>query len=152
MVKLRGRDEYPIYFGATPELLLIAADLRKTMTDTEKILWNKLRNRQVAGFRFRRQHPIREFVVDFFCYEAMLVIEIDGDVHEEAYQKERDVERTKILRSLGLMELRFKNAAVLKNIESVIKKIESELEQFKLSIPFPRVGEGARGWGLIRII
>jgi very-short-patch-repair endonuclease len=58
--------------------LRIAGDLRKKMTPAEKVLWGGLRNRQLMGCRFRRQHPIYEFVVDFFCYEAMLVVEVDG--------------------------------------------------------------------------
>ena len=128
MVKLRGKEAYPIYFGAKPEILRIAAELRKNMTPAEKLLWERLRKRQVEGFRFRRQHPIHIVVVDFFCYEAMLVIEVDGAVHEDSYQKERDIERTKILNSFGLREIRFKNEEIIKDIDSVIKKIEQTLE------------------------
>lgn len=127
MVKLSGREEYPVYFGAKPELLMIAADLRKNMTEAEKALWGRLRNRQVNGYRFRRQHPIKDFVVDLFCYEAMLIIEVDGEVHDDPYQKERDIERTKILKSLGLKELRFKNKEVMNNIDLVLRKITDEL-------------------------
>lgn len=87
MAKLKGKEEYPIYFGATPELLRTAAELRKNMTTAEKILWEKLRNRQVLGYRFRRQHPIHDVVVDFFCYEAMLVVEVDGDVHDHRFSR-----------------------------------------------------------------
>jgi very-short-patch-repair endonuclease len=82
MVKLQGRKKYPIYFGASPKMLKIAGDLRKLMTPAEKILWEHLRNKQLLGFRFRRHHPIGELVVDFFCYERMLAIEIDGAVHD----------------------------------------------------------------------
>ncbi len=81
MVKLRGRESYPFYFGATPELLRRAAELRKNMTKAETVLWGYLRKRQLTGYRFRRQHPINIVIVDFFCYEAMLVIEVDGEVH-----------------------------------------------------------------------
>jgi very-short-patch-repair endonuclease len=127
MVKLKGREEYPIYFGAKPEMLGIAYDLRNKMTDAEKALWKKLRNRQVKGYRFRRQHPIGEFVVDFFCYEAKLVIELDGESHDNSFQIERDKERTTILKSLGLIEIRFRNEEVMKNIEDVIYKISAHL-------------------------
>ena len=130
MAKLSGNEEYPIYFGAKPELLRIAAELRKNLTPAERILWNKLRNRQVLGYRFRRQHPIREVVVDFFCYEAKLVIEVDGDVHDAPYQKERDMERMNILKSFGLKELRFRNKEVMNNIANVIDKIERELRKY----------------------
>jgi uroporphyrinogen-III synthase len=102
MAKLVGQEDYPIYFGAEPELLRIAGDLRKSMTSAEKVLWERLRNRQVKGFRFRRQHPIKDFVVDFFCYDAMLVIEVDGSVHDETSQKERDEQRTMIMKRLGI--------------------------------------------------
>ena len=129
MVKLKGKEEYSFYCGAKPELLRIASDLRKNMTPAEKVLWNKLRNRKLKGYRFRRQHPIHEFVVDFFCYEALLVIEVDGDVHDIPHQQERDTERGKILKSLGLKELRFRNEKVMNEIESVLEKIEKELNK-----------------------
>lgn len=127
MVTLKGHEEYPFYFGAKPELLKIAGDLRKNMTPAEKVLWNKLRKRQLNGFRFRRQHPIYKMVVDFFCYEAMLVIEVDGEVPDTPYQKERDIERTKILNNFELQEIRFTNAEVLDDIESVLNKIQQKL-------------------------
>jgi very-short-patch-repair endonuclease len=129
MVQLIGKEAYPFYFGARPELLRIAANLRKNMTPAEKVLWEQLRNRQLMGCRFRRQHPIFEFVVDFFCYEAMLVIEVDGDVHEDSFQAERDAERTKILKGFGINELRFRNEEVMHNAEGVLKRIEDELRQ-----------------------
>jgi very-short-patch-repair endonuclease len=129
MVKLRGTERYPIYFGAKPELLRLAGDLRKNMTRAETALWDKLRNRKVMGFRFRRQHPIHKIIVDFFCYEASLVVEIDGSVHETSYQKERDVERTNVLQQFGLKELRFKNEEVLDNIDSVLDRIQQELRK-----------------------
>jgi len=127
MIKLSGREEYPIYFGAKPEMLQIARELRKNMTQAEIILWNKLRNRKLNGFRFRRQHPINVFVVDFFCYESMLVIEVDGDVHNDITQKDRDIERAKILKEFGIKEIRFKNNEVLNDISSVLEKIKMVL-------------------------
>jgi very-short-patch-repair endonuclease len=97
MVKLRGQEVYPIYFGAGPELLRIAGDLRKSMTKAEKVLWERLRNRHVKGCRFRRQHQVKDFIVDFFCYDTMLSIEVDGEVHHDPCQNERDEQRTIIL-------------------------------------------------------
>lgn len=128
MVKLRGRESYPFYYGAKPELLRKASDLRKNMTKAETILWNYLRKRRLNGYRFRRQHPIYILIVDFFCYEALLVIEVDGEVHDTDYQKERDIERTKILNDLGLKEIRFKNTEVYNNIELVLDTIRTELK------------------------
>ncbi len=127
MVKIKGREEYPIYFGATPKILGIAYDLRQGMTEAEKLLWSKLRNRQVKGYKFRRQHPINEFVVDFFCYEARLIIELDGKVHDNEFQSERDKERTIILQKMGLHEIRFRNEEVINNIENVLLKIAEKL-------------------------
>jgi len=128
MVKVSGQEDYPIYFGAGLELMRIAGDLRKSMTPAEYVLWERLRNKQVNGYRFRRQHPLSEFIVDFFCYNDMLVIEIDGDVHNDTHQKERDTERTRLLNRLGIREIRFKNEEVINHTDNVIKKIESELE------------------------
>jgi len=127
MVKIKGREEYPIYFGATPKILGIAYDLRNGMTEAEKLLWSRLRNRQVKGFKFRRQHPINEFVVDFFCYDAKLVIELDGSVHDDLHQSERDKERTRILNIMGLSEMRFRNEEVINNLEDVIFLIAKNL-------------------------
>ena len=127
MAKLGGREDYPFYFGAGPELLRIAGDLRKSMTPAEKILWEKLRNRQIKGFRFRRQHPIKDFIVDFFCYDAMLLIEVDGSVHDDKSRMERDQQRTLILKRLGIKEIRFKNEEVINHIDQVIIRIEAVL-------------------------
>ena len=128
MVKLSGKEQYPIYFGANSELLRIASDLRKLMTPAEKILWEQLRNRKLSDYRFRRQHPIGEFVVDFFCYEAMLVIEIDGEIHDTSYQRERDIERKNILQGHGIREIRFRNEDVMNNLENVLAKILREIK------------------------
>ncbi len=130
MAKLSGREEYPIYFGAKPELLRIAAELRHSMTESEKILWEKLRNRKLLGYRFRRQHPINEFVVDFFCFEVMLAIEIDGSVHNDSYQKERDKERTEILNRFGIKVIRFENEQVKTNMNFVLDTIISKIKLF----------------------
>ena len=127
MVKLKGREEYPIYYGAKPAILGIAYDLRNRMTGAEKVLWEKLRNRQIKGFRFRRQHPINEFVVDFFCYEAKLIIELDGEAHDNPFQAERDEERTNMLKNMGLKEIRFRNEEVFNNLDEVVSKITKNL-------------------------
>lgn len=127
MVKIRGREAYPFYFGATPATLRIAADLRANMTRAEKVLWESVRNKKCCRLRFRRQHPIGDFIVDFFCYEAMLAIELDGEVHNDDYQKERDYERTKIINELGIDVIRFKNHEVIENIGEVIQSIEKAI-------------------------
>jgi len=133
MVKLRGTEAYPIYFGAGPEILRLAGDLRRSMTKAEKLLWEQLRQRKIDGYRFRRQHPVDEFIVDFFCYEAMLVIELDGDVHDSDFQAERDLERTKILNRLGITIIRFPNKEVHQNISQVISTIREKIKAATLN-------------------
>jgi very-short-patch-repair endonuclease len=90
-----------------------------------------LRNRKMDGIRFRRQHPLDEFIVDFFCYEAKLVIELDGSIHNDAAQRERDLERTKILNHHGLTVIRFSNDEVEHKIEHVISVIRKAIEDAK---------------------
>jgi very-short-patch-repair endonuclease len=102
-------------------------ELRKSSTNAEKRLWSLLRNRQLAGAKFRRQHPIGDFTVDFYCPDARLVIEIDGGQHSETSHACRDSERTKRLEALGDKVLRFWNFEVLQNPESVMETIFNTL-------------------------
>ncbi len=132
MAKLRGGEAFQMYFGAKPELFRIAGDLRKSMTQSERRLWNCLKNRQVLGFKFRRQHPVYVIILDFFCYDAKLSIELDGAFHNERYQKERDIERTSILKNFGIKELRFSNWEVENEIEKVLFNIEDYLMKTSL--------------------
>jgi very-short-patch-repair endonuclease len=107
----------------TKEKLQRARELRHEMTPAEKILWNELRANKL-GFHFRRQQIIAGFIVDFYCHKAALVIELDGSIHEEAIQKENDVERDKTLSEMGLRVVRFKNEEVLRNLSQVITKVK----------------------------
>ena len=100
--------------------------LRQTQTKAEQKLWQKLRNRQLDNAKFRRQHPIKPYVVDFFCQEAKLIVEIDGGHHAE--QINQDQERTKFLESKGYKILRFWNNEVLNNIEGVLQTISENLK------------------------
>jgi very-short-patch-repair endonuclease len=133
MAKLKSEADCPMYFGASPELLRIACELRKTMTPAEIKLWDSIRKKQLNGFRFRRQHPLKIFIVDFFCFEAMLAIEVDGAVHDDVYQHERDIQRTRILKKLGIKELRFRNEEIFNNIKQVLERISAELTDNRLS-------------------
>jgi very-short-patch-repair endonuclease len=129
--KIRGRESYPFYYGASPCLLRFAHTLRRSMTCSEKIVWEYLRNRKLHGFKFRRQHPINVFIVDFFCYELQLAVELDGSVHNSTYQKERDIERTKVLKGLGITVIRFTNDEVENNTERVLKLLRENIEEQK---------------------
>jgi primosomal protein N' (replication factor Y) len=100
-----------------------ARRLRTHSTDAERRLWRHLRNRQVAGAKFRRQHPFPPYVVDFCCVERRLVVEVDGGQHEE----NRDRARTEFLQSKGFRVLRFWNNDVLTNTEGVLESILAAL-------------------------
>jgi very-short-patch-repair endonuclease len=104
-----------------------------------------LRNRQILRAKFRRQHSIEKFIVDFYCNEAQLVIEVDGPVHE--YTPEEDAIRQEFLESLGFTVLRFTNDEILNLLGGVIEKIMTALNKadFQPDSPSLRSGEGARG-------
>jgi very-short-patch-repair endonuclease len=111
------------------------------MTEAEEILWGKLRNRKVFKIRFRRQHPISIFVVDFYCHELKLVIEIDGGIHLNNEVAEYDDGREYDIEKYGIKILRFSNEQIFKNLDFVINEILQtvyELEppkEFKNSHP-----------------
>lgn len=116
--------EMPFFYGASPEIFHRAKLLRNNMTEPEKILWQKLKKNQINGLRFYRQHPISKFIVDFYCHSELLVIELDGEVHNKVEVSERDEGREIELKKLGLRILRFKNEEVSRDIHSVITKIK----------------------------
>ena len=95
--------------------------LRKRPTDAEKLLWKQLRLKQIEGFKFRRQQPIDNYIVDFVCFEKRIVIEVDGGQH--ATQSEDDIVRDTYLRQQGFKVLRFWNNEVLQNINGILEVI-----------------------------
>ena len=103
-------------------------ELRNNPTLAEKHLWRYLKHSQLSGKKFRRQHSIGYYIVDFFCYESNLVIELDGQPHFEEENIGYDKNRTKYLESLGLSVIRFENQEVLYNTERVLKEIEKYLK------------------------
>jgi very-short-patch-repair endonuclease len=107
--------------GTTPPLEEAARDLRRTMTPAEQVLRDALRGRQLGGLRFRCQHPVGRFVLDFYCPAAKLVIEVDGAVHEQ--QREQDAARTEHLQQYGYRVLRFTNEQVLNDLDTVMAQI-----------------------------
>ena len=124
------------------ELKIRARVMRKHPTPAEAILWQRLRHRRVGGYHFRRQHPIVRYIVDFYCAEAKLVIEVDGSVHDEPDHDEYDVERQAFLEELGLRVLRFHNREVLRGIDEVVKAIANELQSTPPPAPPRSFGEG----------
>ena len=110
-----------------PNLKEKASELRKNMTLYEIALWNELKRKQVKGYDFDRQRPIDNFIVDFYCKDLMLAIEIDGESHigKEQYDNLRDDR----LRGLGVHVLRFDDLEVRHNLDKVIKVIEHWIEE-----------------------
>jgi very-short-patch-repair endonuclease len=108
------------------QLKPLARQMRTEPTLSEKLLWQRLKNKQLRGFKFRRQQVIDRFIVDFYCHEIKLVIEVDGEVHN--YTQVEDAIRQAFLESLGLRVVRFKNEDVLLRMESVLQEIALCLE------------------------
>ena len=102
----------------------LARDLRRQQTDAERLLWSKLRDRQVNGIKFRRQYSIGTFIADFVSLDFRLVIEVDGGQHNEPANIIEDQQRTKFFEGVGYKVLRFWNNDVLQNIDGVIFKIK----------------------------
>ncbi len=132
-----------------PDLLSFARELRRNATDAERLLWRLLRNRSLAGAKFRRQHPIPPYVLDFYCPELKLAIELDGGQHNEPKYRQRDTQRTARLEERhGIRVLRFWNREVLHETEAVLQVIYQAVMERRVELqpspptPLP-VGEGS---------
>lgn len=119
----------------SPRLKQFARSMRRDSTDAERKLWALLRGGQLEGFRFRRQHPISGYIVDFACRKANFVIELDGGQHGDEGNAKYDARRTERLRELGLRVLRIADHEVLRNPEAVVQTIYRELTKEE---PSPR--------------
>jgi very-short-patch-repair endonuclease len=102
--------------------------LRNSMTEEEIILWSRLKNKQIEGFRFRRQFSVGAFVLDFYCPEKRLAIEVDGGGHFIEEAREYDASRQSFIEEYGIRFLRFTNADVRKNLYGVLESIAGELK------------------------
>lgn len=118
----------------------VARNLRQLATDAEHRLWQRLRNRQVCGAKFRRQHPVPPYIVDFVCLEKKLVIETDGGQHIE--QQTYDEKRTTFLEARGFQVLRFWNNEILTQTEDVLDVIFRALNETPHPDPLPKGKEG----------
>jgi very-short-patch-repair endonuclease len=103
--------------------------LRKNMTEAEKVLWSRLRRKQMQGVQFYRQKPIGRYIVDFYAPAARLVVELDGGQHYEAEHMKKDTERDLCLAKEGLLVIRFDNLQVLNEIDAVLAEIYHEIAQ-----------------------
>jgi very-short-patch-repair endonuclease len=101
-------------------------DLRNNSTAAEAVLWKALKGSALKNRKFRRQHSIENYIVDFYCPEEKLAIELDGGIHDDPIQSANDEERTKRLNELGCRVIRFKNSEVFADIVSVLFAIEAE--------------------------
>ena len=104
-------------------LTLFVRNLRRKQTEAEKMLWARLRNREMTGTKFRRQQPIGSYVVDFVSFERKLIVEIDGGQHNDREAREKDEQRTAWLNEKGYRVLRFWNNEVLTSTNGVLEQI-----------------------------
>ena len=122
-------------------LIEFARDLRKRATPAEKLLWERLRNRELGGYKFVRQHHIGAYIADFYCRKIRLVVELEGSVHDVPEQKIYDEDRFEELAARGVHALRFRNQDVLENIDKVLETILKICGKLALS-PSPKNGRG----------
>ena len=126
---------HDMFYGASWIIHKQAKELRNRETKAEKILWSFLSNKKM-GVKFRRQHPINQFIADFYCHELKLVLEVDGPIHFQEENMEYDRMRTKIFHSYGLKVLRFTNEQVIHNSESGLSTIKKFIND-----PIPKYSE-----------
>jgi len=128
----KGAANVPKYKVSAPVQYELAKDMRKGHTEAEKLLWEVLRDSQ-TGVKFRRQHPVDAYIVDFISLQEKLVVEVDGDYHETKEQKQYDDNRTHILNEIGFKVIRFTNDEVLENVYAVKDKIKQIVKDRKIS-------------------
>lgn len=113
-----------------PKLKMLARQLRNNSTKSEILLWKQLRNKQMAGFDFHRQKPVDNYILDFFCQELMLGIELDGITHQFEDVFEKDNRKEEKLLSLGIKILRFSDNQVVDDMPNVLRTIEAYIEDY----------------------
>jgi very-short-patch-repair endonuclease len=106
-----------------PKIKTTARTLRKNMTDSELKLWSRIRRKQIFGLQFYRQRPIGNYIVDFYCPKAQLVLEVDGLQHMQKLAVRKDNYRDSYLKQQGIKILRFDNLQVLKQLDAVVEKV-----------------------------
>jgi very-short-patch-repair endonuclease len=113
-----------MYYGAKPELFRRATTMLKNPTESEKVLWCILKKYRKKGFIFRQQHPINNFIADFYCHKLKLVLEVDGGIHTGEEAKDYDDGRTAEMERFGIKVIRFTNDQVLNDQKKIINQIE----------------------------
>lgn len=112
-----------MFYGAGSLIFERAKDLRNRMTEAEIVLWGYLKQKPL-GYKFRRQHPLGFYIADFYCHKLLLVIEVDGKIHEREDVARNDKERQNVIEGLGLKVIRVSNDEVNKQLEKVVSTIE----------------------------
>ena len=118
-----------------PKLKEYARQLRNNSTKSEIYLWKYLKGKQMMGYDFHRQKPLDNYIVDFYCYELMVAIEIDGYTHLLEEVQVKDEKKEKRLNELGITVLRFQDDLVFNDIENVLRKIEVYISEFEKTHP-----------------
>ncbi len=129
MVYLGKSVEKEMYFGARPELFRLALKMRKKPTEAEATLWKHLKKLRHEGYIFRRQHPIDFYIADFYCHKIKLIIEVDGEIHNNSVVIEHDMGRAGELERFGITIIRFSNNQIFNNIDLVIKQINKSIDE-----------------------
>lgn len=119
-----------LHKGAPIRNFRYSRENRKQFTEAERRLWECLRNRKLHGYKFRRQHPISDFMADFYCHECKLMIELDGEYHNTVEQRQYDEGRTYELNELKIKVIRFTNREVIDDIDFVLDETGAYLLKF----------------------
>lgn len=106
-------------------IIQLARQLRKDMNPSEIVLWEIIKDKKISGYKFRNQHPVDRYILDFYCHEKKLAIEIDGNIHD--HRKEYDKYRDEYLKSAGIEVLRFSNDEIINNPDKIIEIIRTRL-------------------------
>ena len=120
-----------MHYGSNSFAFQKAEELRIRMTEAETVLWEALRNKKLSGLKFRRQHPIGRFIVDFYCHKYKLVIELDGRIHNLREVAENDINREAELKDFGLHILRFTNEQVINDLVNVLQTIKQQVDRME---------------------
>jgi cyclase len=128
-----ANNKRTMFYGATPEIFARAQGLREQETMAEKLLWSELSNKQL-GIKFRRQHPINQYIVDFYSHELKIVIEVDGLIHLRDDIIEKDKLREQQIQSLDLIVIRFTNDEIFQNLKGVVERIRRVIIERKKAL------------------
>ena len=123
-----GRPRLPVADGVAYRTRRAAVDLRRRETESERVLWEALRDRRFLGRKFRRQQAVGPFVVDFFCAAERLVVEIDGSIHDGVDQIAADESRQRVIESVGMRVVRVRSELVLNDLNAALHTIETAMK------------------------